>query len=94
MLANMQAVGRFARCSFGEAFGVMTRQSRKAPDGEVRSSERGNLSDVLYREAKPVVFACANSDRNINRDIQGRNDEGQKSGFSADWFKIEQRRGS
>ena len=42
------------------------------------AGQRGQLGDVVNGEAKPVVGGGSDRDRDLDRDIEGRHDEGEE----------------
>ncbi len=86
------AVGGIAGKAFREALRVVAFFRGEAPEGEVRSGQRGELAYFLDREAEAVVAAGADGHRDADRDVQRRHDEGEERRLFAVRFEVEDRR--
>ena len=79
-----RAARRVARRSRQEAFDVVLRLRREAPDGHLRARQGDQLRDAGDRHAQAVVGSGADLDRDGDRDVELGDDEGEASGLALD----------
>ena len=72
------AAGGATGAAFREALGIVDVVCREAPEGQIGACQRGHLGDVGDFEAEAVVAAGSHRDRDVDRDVEGRNDEGEE----------------
>ena len=75
-----------------EALGFMNVVCRKAPEGQIGPCQGGHLGDLRDLEVEAVVAAGSHRDRDLDRDVQGWDDEGEQGRLGFGRFEVIDRR--